>query len=346
MPVTSAVSPRPPDWDVAASRGLTRAEQELVLPSEGQGDLDLFRDRLNAAYYPAVVDTRTRDRGLPGGRLSVRRLSRTTIGFARFGRDVLVDPGRIDGYHVNVPLAGIVRSECGDQSLVARPGTAAVFSPTGDTRLPLWRANAAQLCVKIDRALVDDELAALLGRASTPPVRFAMSLPISSGRGREWYRFLGMLVDTLDAEQVPVRALDYMERALIVRLLYAAEHDRSRELETGGDRAVRPRVLDELLALIDDGSRPLLTIADLARHAGLGVRRVEQVFRDHLGVSPTAYMARRRLEWAHRDLSDPAPGESVTAVMYRCGFGNPARFAAMYRERFGLNPGEVLRRSR
>lgn len=347
LPVTDEVgAPRRPRWDAAVRHGLSTSDQELVLPSGGQEDFDAFRDDLNAAYYPAVVDTSARDRGLQGGRLSVRRLPHLTLGFARFGRDVLVDPGYIDGYHVNVPLAGWVRSEGGEQSVLARPGTAAVFSASQRTRLPLWHGNAAQLCVKIDRSLVEQEAASLLGRASPVAIRFALSLPLGSGQGYGWFHSLAEMIDALDDAQTPARALEYMERALVVRLLYAAEHDRSDELRTAGAGVPRPRMLEQLLEIIDDGSRRLLTVGDLAAAARVSVRRVEQVFRDHLGVSPTAYMMQRRLDWAHHDLSNPAPNESVTAVMYRCGFGNPARFAAAYRERFGVRPSEVLRRAR
>ncbi len=51
------------------------------------------------------------------------------------------DPARpraLGAYHVNVALSGSVESWCGKQQVVARPGTAAVFTPREHTVLPRW----------------------------------------------------------------------------------------------------------------------------------------------------------------------------------------------------------------
>jgi len=342
---SSIESVRRPDWEHATGHGLSRVQQELIFPSTGENDLDIFRDRLNAAYYPAIVDTTSRDHALDGGRLSVRVLDRMTVGFARFGRDVLVDPGVIDGYHVNVPLAGTVRSRHGAQEAVVRPGMAAIFGPSAPTRLPLWSANAAQLCIKIERGLIEEELGALLGRSVRVPLTFRIGLPLSSGPGREWSRLLWTLVDAIDSGDLPRAVLSHLERALIARLLYSASHDQREALDAPGAPVLLPRTLRTLLTFVEESADGLLTTADLARHAGVSARRVEQTFREHLGVTPSAYLAGVRLDRARRALSDPAPGESVTAVMYRHGFSNHSRFATLYRQRFGEYPSATLRRA-
>lgn len=335
-----------PDWARVDRGGLTRGEQDLILPSAGESDLDLFRDRLNAAYYPAVIDSRTGSHQLRGGRLSLRRLRRMTIGFVRFGRDVLVDPGVIDGYHVNLPLAGSVQSECGDQAVLARPGTAAIFTRRGRTRLPSWTADAAQLCVKIDRSLVEDELEMLLGRTLHSSVDFDLSLSIVDGPGREWSRQFWSLIDAIDTEDVPAPVLDYLERATIVKLLYSANHSLREELVAGDDRPVLPRTLREAIELVHRDPQRLHTASDLAAAVGVSLRRLEQSFRDSLGITPSRYLAAVRIEHAHADLAQPAPQESVTAAMYRWGFANHARFASLYRERYGHNPAVTLARAR
>jgi AraC-like DNA-binding protein len=52
----------------------------------------------------------------------------------------------------------------------------------------------------------------------------------------------------------------------------------------------------------------------------------------------------RRAECAHRELLAADPGdESVTAVAYRWGFSSPSRFAATYREAYGVAPSCTLR---
>jgi AraC-like DNA-binding protein len=56
------------------------------------------------------------------------------------------------------------------------------------------------------------------------------------------------------------------------------------------------------------------------------------------------YMRRVRLEYAHRDLlaADPAR-QTVTAIAYRWGFPSCSRFAAQYRQTYGVTPGHTLR---
>jgi transcriptional regulator GlxA family with amidase domain len=74
------------------------------------------------------------------------------------------------------------------------------------------------------------------------------------------------------------------------------------------------------------------------------VRSLQEGFRQHVGVSPMAYLRRVRLEHAHAELSEPRDGQrSVAAVAHRWGFGHLGRFAAAYRERYGVSPSDTLR---
>lgn len=129
---------------------------------------------------------------------------------------------------------------------------------------------------------------------------------------------------------------------MIAKLLYSVRHSYTDALAAGDDRPMLPRALRQALEAIES-SPELLTASDLARHAGVGVRRLEQTFRAHLGTTPGAYLTQFRLRRAHEDLCRAAPGESVTAVMHRWGFGNPGRFATLYRARYGRYPVETLR---
>ena len=323
---------------------LSEAEQDLILPSTEEHDLDLFRDRLNAAYYPAFVDVVGSKPKLDHGRLNAAKLGRVTVGFVRFGHQAVVDPGVIDGFHVNVPVAGAIGSRCGDQSVLARPGTAAVFTPNGPTKLPFWSTDAAQLCLKISREALESELEGLLGRPVPGRLEFGMALDLGTPNGRQWHRALWNLVDSVSMGGLPGAVSDYLERAVICQLLFAADHGLGEDVR-GGRSAPLPGAVRRVVELIEGAPEVLLTAADLARHAGVGVRRLEQGFRESLGTTPTAYHQKVRLERARADLLQPAAGETVTSVMYRWGFSNHARFAANYRARFGENPAETLRRS-
>jgi transcriptional regulator GlxA family with amidase domain len=45
-------------------------------------------------------------------------------------------------------------------------------------------------------------------------------------------------------------------------------------------------------------------------------------------------------------LEERQPGQSVTATAFACGFSNLGEFAGRYRDRFGKNPSETLKRAR
>jgi transcriptional regulator GlxA family with amidase domain len=91
-------------------------------------------------------------------------------------------------------------------------------------------------------------------------------------------------------------------------------------------------------------SFPKLAGAEIAAAAGVTIRAVQLAFRRHLDTTPLGYLRRVRLDYAHRQLAAADPQhESVTAVAYRWGFANSSRFAAYYRQAYGVLPSHTLR---
>ena len=99
---------------------------------------------------------------------------------------------------------------------------------------------------------------------------------------------------------------------------------------------LRPRTVERVLDLIAADPSAPLGLADLASHAGVSARRLQQAFVEHVGVSPMAHLRAVRLERAHRDLRDT--DLPVAAIAVRWGFNNPGRFAAAYRAAYGESP--------
>jgi AraC-like DNA-binding protein len=88
-----------------------------------------------------------------------------------------------------------------------------------------------------------------------------------------------------------------------------------------------------------------ITVADLARIAGLSVRSVQEAFRRMFGVSPLTYLRQVRLDRVHDELLARDPRSvSVGQVATRWGFAHLGRFSAAYAERFGEYPKQTLRR--
>lgn len=88
-----------------------------------------------------------------------------------------------------------------------------------------------------------------------------------------------------------------------------------------------------------------LYLEDLCTALDLAPRAVENLFRDLLGLTPTAYLRHQRLHGVRRALlhAEPAPG-AVKHAAFDWGFIHQGHFARDYRALFGEHPGETLRR--
>ena len=78
-----------------------------------------------------------------------------------------------------------------------------------------------------------------------------------------------------------------------------------------------------------------------AGRAGLSRRRFTGLFREASGMTFVEFLTERRLEHAARLLRS---GEhTVTGVIFSCGFSDVSHFYRLFRERFGVAPGEWMR---
>ncbi len=107
-----------------------------------------------------------------------------------------------------------------------------------------------------------------------------------------------------------------------------------------------PATIRRAVEFIEANADKNLAVADIARVARLSIRGTHAAFRRHLGTSPTAYLRRARLAAIHRDLkaADPTSGAGVADIAARWGWLHPGRFAAAYRECYGVLPSETLNR--
>jgi AraC-like DNA-binding protein len=340
--VGPGAEPVPPHWDLDAGDGLL-VRREVCR----SGRLEEFRTQLNSYFYPARVEAGPGVDALPSPLLTAVRLEHVTLGFVRFGAEAMVDPGALGSYHVNVPLAGRVASECGARQVVAVPGRGAVFTPREHTVLPWWSADSAQLCIKVAKPAVERELQALLGHPVVGDIGFDLALDLTSGPARSWLAMLRLLIEEIDRPDGLLdrsgRHREYLERMLIAGLLHIQPHDYLDELLTPAAPA-RPRTVKRVVDLIESTPEQTYTLAELAAHAGVSARRLQSAFQDALNTSPSRYQRRIKLEHARSELLGGV--EDVAAVGYRWGFNHPGRFARYYAEAFGESPSATLERGR
>lgn len=130
---------------------------------------------------------------------------------------------------------------------------------------------------------------------------------------------------------------------VISSLLRAQPHDFFDELHAEHAPA-RSRTVKRVVDALEAAPERTWTLAQMAQVAGVSGRRLQQGFREQMGMSPTVYLRLVRLERAHRDLTGGA--DTVADVAFRWGFTHLGRFADAYRARFGRTPSESLRAGR
>ena len=106
------------------------------------------------------------------------------------------------------------------------------------------------------------------------------------------------------------------------------------------DRARLRRTLDHISDNLDEE----ITLAQLAQVAGLSVFHFARSFTRAMGVSPSRYVSRMRLE---RAMAEIAAGKlSLAEIALKAGFSSQASFTRAFCRLTGLTPGEYrMRRS-
>ena len=83
----------------------------------------------------------------------------------------------------------------------------------------------------------------------------------------------------------------------------------------------------------------------MAAAAGVGVRRLQTMFKAETGRTPVQFILERRLERVRADLGTASDGLSIHEIASRWGFTHMGDFGRRYRARFG-EPPSLTRRAR
>ena len=328
------------------SHALIDQPQHLVLASP---DLEQTRAAVGHCMKPHRLVVRgggqtlqARMHHVPMGRVSLSRL--------RYGADVAIEPDRLEGFYlVQMPLAGNALVRCGDQSTESSPQVASVLSPSQPVAMQ-WAADCDQLMVRIDRSLVDQALAARLGRPDVPALVFQLAL-----RWREapaWACVVNYLADCaahgLDLAAHPLLA-GQVEQLVVTALLGAQPHSAAAAAPTAA-RPLLPRHVRKVEDYLRGHADEPISADQLAALAGVSLRSLYAGFSACFGVGPMHYLRDLRLDRVRADLlaadggRHRSPCDSVASVALHWGFAHLGRFSADYRKRFGENPSETLRR--
>lgn len=230
----------------------------------------------------------------------------------------------VDWLTVNVRFAGAAQgnADCGDFAAVdgstilvdlAQPSSH--FSERSDTAL-----------LMIPRALAESVLGPVRG------LHGAAISPDGSALLRTHLRQLQQSV-----HDIPVSQSARMQ-GVLMDLLAVSLAMEGRPVAVSGearDDAARRRALAAIDARL--GSAQLNT-ASLARGLGISRSTLYRLFSAEGGVN--AYIRKRRLERVHQLLGQPATREPIAVLAERWGFCDAAHFGRLFRETYGMTPGD------
>ena len=331
------------------ARTPVRVEEQLILdprPVLSRDPVDA-QARISAVFGPHRLEPVS---AAPlDVRLYVLRLPSLTLGDISHGAEVDVTPGRLRTYyHVNAVLAGHTRTVCGREVGATEAGMAAILSAEEPTSMR-WSADCRQLAIKIDRAALEREAEALLGRPCEQPVVFNVLMDTRYGGGRSWLRSVLTLANEVRENPLLLDQpliLRRFESLIVSQLLATQPNNYTAALQAVGRAPARPRRVQAVVDLIEERAAEALTATDLARASGTSLRSLQEDFHQYLGVSPMVYLRNIRLARARQELESIGPGSTTTvaAVAYKWWFSHVPRYAAAYRERYGELPSETIRR--
>lgn len=279
--------------------------------------------------------------------LDAASLGPLTVGWLSYDTAVRIESTHRGYYQINVPTAGTLVASSAGSSAVGGPEHGVIHMPDRDAAFTGWATPAPVLALRIAAPALDHHLQQLLDRPVHQQLDLDMRLDLSSGRGAQWLALVRSLADDLADENALVRqpmvAAPFVQ-SVITGLLLTARHQYREELETPpalADNAAVRRACD----YIEENAALPITVTDVARAAGIGVRGLQQSFQRAFGISPSDYVRHVRLREAHRDLLTADPSTTTVAeIADRWAFTHHGRFAQQYRQRYGTTPGDSLRR--
>lgn len=298
-------------------------------------DYDAFSGAVSDAYFPHDLKVR-REQPKPSTTLRAVTLGPVRLARIGWGSDVAVESDHPGAWAVNVPRSGVLEARLGGRHVLSVDGQATVCPPDVRTCMTHWSADCSILGMRIDKDYLDREVAALVGSSTRA---MPHQIDLRGGAGLAWWSLAQAVgVQALHdprvvGDETVAHRLGAALTAALVLACYPAD---------AGRHHLQPRIVTRVVDAMEDDPARQWTAADLAEVAGVGVRRLQQGFREHRGASPLTVLQQIRMARVHADLL-AGRGETVALVAGRWGFTHLGRFAAAYREQYGVSPSGTLR---
>jgi AraC-like DNA-binding protein len=207
-------------------------------------------------------------------------------------------------------------------------------------------AHAPRMRVTVIDPAIFTRVAAIMDDDAADPVRVLDHRPVSRQAALHLQRSIAYVRDYVMAAPEARRAplvLSTASQYLAACMLHAFPNSAVADTGAENQRDANSGTLRRAVAFIEANPDIDISLSDIARAACVTPRALQLAFRHHLETTPMAYLRRVRLDCAHQQLQAADPErDSVTAIAFRWGFASPSRFAAHYRDAYGIPPSRTL----
>lgn len=156
-------------------------------------------------------------------------------------------------------------------------------------------------------------------------------------RGVKWpadfSRRISALFDVFDRPAAPVRTA--MLRNGLLSLLFDLLNAQVQETLPADQTRIR-----RAIAWLEAETELPATLEQFAEASGLSASSFNRVFKEVVGITPHAFILRKRIDRAQRLLQ--AGQGSITDIAFACGFSSSQYFATVFKRIVGITPNALL----
>ena len=279
-------------------------------------------------------------------RLNLASLAGMRIGFVSHGRPTRVDLRGSASVSITWTENGHGRVITRGRSMVTSTDQGALAVPDQE-----FSFDYGQNCRRIDfgfvPGVIERYLTSALGLSPRGNFSLHPEFDMSAGAGAALKRFVRFVTAELDCGEAILTspgAAAGLQDAVLSMLLHHHPHSHSQHFISAARTAV-PAVVRRVEEYLATQATEAVSMTDLPRVAGVGLRTIQATFKKHRGYSPQEFLKSIRLDEAHRQLRS-GHASRVIDVAYSCGFTKLSQFSADYAKRFGELPSTTLRRGR
>lgn len=272
----------------------------------------------------------------------------TAIGYIEYGTDVTVNVEDLsNSYSISLPLSGYQELSYKDGNVQSNITSGVIISPAEPYELNI-SGNCRKTLVRISRQAMEVGLESLTGKKTDKPLIFQANMDASVGSSSAWWRTVryieSELSNTDSLYNSPAFIRD-IEQALIKGLLTSQPHNYSEDVK----RALNNNLPSYLVKTIDylrENAKNEIHMDDVEWISGVSKNKLYSDFKRYIGVPPTAYLKRIRMEGVRGDIIKSLGADSISTLAFNWGFTHLGRFSTEYKKIFGETPSDTLNKAK